>query len=195
LPEQFFKFFDPYMKSPAFYGLVTAALAMGGCNTGQIPAPPAQPNEPAVQQPVSEKTPLPDDSSHEGGPSTPGRAIYGEVVAATDQIIEVLEHADLTAADLRGATRRFEVAARNWKLYVTNINSTETAALQQSQLAEHAVTSGVKLRAGILRVAHNPAAEGLSFEVRNLLHALEQMMSATERGEFQQWVSENQLDF
>lgn len=201
LPEQIFRFFDPNVKSPILCGLVAAALALNGCGSGERASPMAQPNPPAVQQPgaesqpVAESIPLHADNVPEGGLGTPGSAIYGEVIAATDQIIKALEHTDSsTAADLRGAIQRFEVAARNWKLYAANMNSTEIAAIQQSQIAEHAVTSGEELRARILRVAHDPAMAQLQPELKNLLRALQQMMSATERSAFQRWVEENQLE-
>lgn len=98
------------------------------------------------------------------------------------------------AAELRRATQRFGVAARNWKVYLANGGDSELAALEQSRLAEHAVASGEKLREDILKVARDPAKGQLRPDLQNLLRAMEQAMSTTERATFQKWVSENGLD-
>ena len=174
-------------------------MVFSGCDAGKGPAPPPAPATPARQQAQTQPQIAPDslrpDAKPAGeAPSTPAATIYGEVLAATDEIIGVLEQEPPTAAELQRATKRFDVAARNWKIYLANGGDSELAALEQSRLAEHAVASGEKLRENILRVARDPAKGELRPDLQNLLRATEQAMSATERRAFQKWAKENGLD-
>jgi hypothetical protein len=187
------------MKFQGFCGLLTALLTSGGCEARRVRIPAAKP---AAEQRISAEHAVAvgdadsDANQVDDAPRTPGGAVYGEVLAATDEIIDVLARPDAVTAiaDLHRATQRFEVAARNWKMYLTNTNDAELAVMQQSRLTDHSVASGDRLRESILRVARDPAAGALLPELRELLRALKLALSATERDEFQRWLTDNRLE-
>lgn len=179
--------------------VLLVVIVFSGCDAGKTTAPRPAPGAPARQQsptqPQTEPGALLSDAKPAGdAPASPGATIYSEVLAAIDEIIGVLEQEPPTAAELRRATQRFHVASGNWKLYLANGGDSELAALEQSRIAEHAVTSGEKLRENILKVARDPAKGDLRPELQKLLRAMQQAMSATERAAFQKWTKENGLE-
>jgi hypothetical protein len=182
------------MKYGAFCSFLLA-LASSGCDAGRShPRPAAQPASSSERRPAAEGDELvgrigADDTPTDEAPRTPGGAIYGEVVAATDDIVAALDQiaADPPAgtAALRRAVQRFKAAARNWKIYLAHTSGAELTLLEGSQLARHAESSRKKLRESILRAARDPAADALRGELSELLGVWRESLSANEREEFE----------
>ncbi|HEV3344364.1 MAG TPA: hypothetical protein VG125_28570 [Pirellulales bacterium] len=188
------------MKYSAFC-VLTAMLALSGCDAARNdsrpaaqPAPPTEASS-AVEDPVGQAGT--DDTPTDEAPRTPGGAIYGEVVAATDEIVGAIDAAVAdpagAASGLHRAVLRFQAAARNWTLYAANMGGAELAVLQESRLAQHAEASEEKLRESILRAARDPAAGSLQNELRNLLQVWREALSPAERAELERWIAENEL--
>jgi len=189
------------MKYSVFCGFL-ALLASSGCGPKRVDAPkPARPAGSAGQRPSAAEAVVPvgqNGADSDEAPRTTGGTVYGEVVAATDEMVAALDRApaDLAAAaELRRAVRRFEAAARNWTIYLANTGDAEIGLLRESRLARHAEASEEKLRQGILLAARDPAADSLSGELRHLLRVWRESLSAHERAEFERWVAENELPF
>lgn len=183
------------MKFQKIYRFLLAGVAAAGCHDGQQPTPPAKHGGPAEAATLDWERADPAS----GAPLTPGGAIYGEVVAATDEIVGVLEgvsdadSAALAAPTLHNAVGRYEAAARNWQFYLANTDDREVRAIERSRLIEHADQSDERLRENLQRLARDPSTESLRPEIQSLLRALRQGMTTAERARFEQWMEESGL--